>query len=68
MKPKNEPIRTIPDGVWEATHTDSSAKNCHRTGKPSAGNASGHPPKEGESSIEPLPESSRPRQDGPGGN
>lgn len=67
MKSEKEPIRTIPDGVWEATHTDNSAGNCHRTGKPSAGTPSGRPPKDGET-IEPLPESSRPRKDGPGGN
>lgn len=46
MKSENKPIRTIPDGVWEATHTDDSAGNCHRTRKTSAGNPGDRPPKE----------------------
>ena len=39
------------------------AENCHRGGKPEKeGNSSSQ-----NSSVEPLPESSRPRRDGPGG-
>lgn len=64
MKNNDETIQTIPDGVWEATHTDGGGQDCHRYSDKSKKN--GKPPKEG--SVEPLPESSRPRQDGPGGN
>lgn len=42
------------------------SKNCHRTSVKAEAAKNGKPPKEG--SVEPLPESSRPRQDGPGGN
>lgn len=64
MKENNEIIRTIPDGVWESGHTDNNTSNCHRySDKPKK---EGQPPKEG--SVEPLPESERPRQDGPGGD
>lgn len=41
-------------------------KDCHRTSVKAEASKNGKPPKEG--SVEPLPESSRPRQDGPGGN
>lgn len=41
-------------------------KDCHRTSVKAEASKSGKPPKGG--SVEPLPESSRPRQDGPGGN
>lgn len=39
-------------------------RNCHRNGKPEKEGQK--PPKTG--SVEPLPESSRPRRDGPGGD
>ncbi len=42
----------------KAQKAQGSATNCHKT--------SSKPPKTG--SVEPLPESTRPRQDGPGGN
>lgn len=32
MKSEKEPIRTIPDGVWEATHTDNSAIDAKKAG------------------------------------
>ncbi len=54
-------ISTIPDGAYEAGRTDNSLTNCHRKGSDK-----NKPPQKG--SVEPLPESTRPRQDGPGGN
>lgn len=64
MKPKQEPIRTIPEGVWEATHTDTSVANCHRTGKSPAQKPKGCPPKDGKA-TEPPPENLRPGKGGP---
>lgn len=63
----SEQIKTIPDGVWEAVHTDRVSRNCHRTKGSTDAQGNGYPPKENES-VEPLPESSRPRKDGPGGD
>lgn len=69
MKQNETIIHTIPDGAWEAGTTDESLRSCHRTSQSPSGNGqqSGKPPKDG-ASVEPLPESSRPRKDGPGGD
>lgn len=67
MKSTRKIINTIPDGAWEAGQTNESLRSCHKNGSGSAAANTGQPPKEGES-VEPLPESARPRKDGPGGN
>lgn len=68
MKQTNSNINTIPDGAWEAGQTNESLQNCHRTtSSPSCdGQKNGYPPKK--EPVEPLPESTRPRKDGPGGD
>lgn len=68
MKETNSTINTIPSGAWEAGTTDDALRNCHRTSSsPSTdGQKNGYPPKK--EPVDPLPESTRPRKDGPGGD
>lgn len=67
MKPVNDTINTIPDGTWEAGQTNETLQNCHRTSPSGSRPEKNYPPHQNEM-VEPLPESERPRKDGPGGD
>lgn len=68
MKSIDKSVNTIPFGAWEAGQTDDSLRSCHKTSAPTNVPEKTYPPQKEENSVEPLPESTRPRKDGPGGD
>lgn len=74
---KKKPVHTIPEGVWESSRPAqeqnekeySSALDLQGNGYPAGkANTKNTAANSFRYDVEPLPESSRPRKDGPGGD
>lgn len=63
---KKKPVRTIPKGVWESSRP---VQKQEPSGQAADLQGNGYPEQaQDRYAAEPLPEASRPRRDGPGGD